>query len=377
VVILADIKKKIYEEAYSKKQRASPRYSSKTIKTRSRIRLQKRYAGLSGAEAPEKDRRLSRRKKRKRKEERTGHATGSFSKEEFPASEPGRGNKEKRKKNSKPGNKETKKNRKTESKAAGRMGKSAAAELQSAADSSMGTDDGEYAAAYASLRQQANGFQNTMGTVIQKLKKLIKAAAAGVTASMLPVLIPFLVIVIIVLGFASAFALNEEDSSVSQVAATQVTASGYVWPVEGSYRVTSHFGYRTDPITGELGASHSGMDIGCASNTPILAIAPGTVTVAVSNGAYNYGMGNYVCIDHGGGMVSRYYHNTSVCVSVGQSVTAGQVIAYAGTTGRVTGPHCHLTITVNGVKVNPASYFGLPDDFTGDASSMILDTETE
>jgi murein DD-endopeptidase MepM/ murein hydrolase activator NlpD len=179
---------------------------------------------------------------------------------------------------------------------------------------------------------------------------------------MLPVLIPFLVIVIIVLGFASAFALNEEDSSVSQVAATQVTASGYVWPVEGSYRVTSHFGYRTDPLTGELGASHSGMDIGCASNTPILAIAPGTVTVAVSNGAYNYGMGNYVCIDHGGGMVSRYYHNTSVCVSVGQSVTAGQVIAYAGTTGRVTGPHCHLTITVNGVKVNPASYFGLQHD---------------
>lgn len=117
------------------------------------------------------------------------------------------------------------------------------------------------------------------------------------------------------------------------------------WPVPTSTYVTSEFGPR-------WGRNHNGMDIACPINTPIVACEAGTV---VQSG-YDSSMGNYIMIDHGGGMMTIYMHNTSFAASVGQTVVRGQVIAYSGNTGFSTGPHCHIGVRVNGSYVNPRAY---------------------
>lgn len=121
------------------------------------------------------------------------------------------------------------------------------------------------------------------------------------------------------------------------------------WPASGP--ITSGYGYRQDP-TGISGFFHEGIDIGAPYGAPIYAAESGTVTTAGDNGLY----GNCVIIDHGGGLATLYGHNSSLAVSVGQQVSKGQVIAYCGSTGNSTGPHCHFTVTVNGSYVNPMNY---------------------
>lgn len=118
------------------------------------------------------------------------------------------------------------------------------------------------------------------------------------------------------------------------------------WPARGP--VTSEFGYR--PIFGDF---HTGLDIGVPSNAPIYAADSGVVINVAST---SWGYGNYVVVDHGGGISTLYAHNNSIAVSVGQSVSKGQVIAYAGSTGWSTGPHCHFEVRVNGSAVNPRGY---------------------
>ena len=85
---------------------------------------------------------------------------------------------------------------------------------------------------------------------------------------------------------------------------------------------------------------HSGTDIAVPEGTPILAAADGTVTVANALDSYGY----YVKLDHGGGLTTLYAHCSSICVTAGQQVKAGEVIAYVGQTGRATGPHLHFEI---------------------------------
>lgn len=133
--------------------------------------------------------------------------------------------------------------------------------------------------------------------------------------------------------------------------ATTYTGGAFTWPVPGCYSISSYFGTRTSPTAG-ASSNHKGIDIPCSSGTPVVAAASGTVIVAT----YNYAEGNYVAIDHGGGIVTLYMHNSSLAVSAGQSVTAGQTIAYAGSTGVSTGPHCHFGVRVNGGYVDPLSY---------------------
>ena len=128
------------------------------------------------------------------------------------------------------------------------------------------------------------------------------------------------------------------------------------WPLPVAGTITSQFGHRVDPITGEV-SSHTGTDIACAEGTPILAAADGTVTVA--NGLDNWGgsYGYYIQIDHGGGLETLYAHCSSICVSTSQQVQAGQVIGYVGHTGRVTGSHLHLETRVNGSRVDSMQFF--------------------
>lgn len=129
--------------------------------------------------------------------------------------------------------------------------------------------------------------------------------------------------------------------------------SGYVvgtgvlgWPTRGP--ITSEFGYR--PMFGDF---HTGIDISVPSNTPICAADSGVV---ISVAWAPLGYGNYVVVDHGGGIATLYAHNNSIAVSVGQSVSKGQVIAYSGSTGWSTGPHCHFEVRINGSAVNPRGY---------------------
>lgn len=113
--------------------------------------------------------------------------------------------------------------------------------------------------------------------------------------------------------------------------------------------ITSEYGYRTDPEPG----FHSGLDIGMAQGTEILAVKDGTVKTA-QNGTTGYG--NYIVIDHGGGLETLYAHCSELLVTAGQKVTAGTVIAKVGSTGNSTGPHLHIEIQLNGETVDPLAY---------------------
>ena len=115
------------------------------------------------------------------------------------------------------------------------------------------------------------------------------------------------------------------------------------WPLPVAGTVTSPQGYRTDPITGEV-SYHSGTDIAVPEGTPILAAADGTVTVSNALDSWGGSYGYYVKLDHGGGLTTLYAHCSSICVTAGQQVKAGQVIAYVGQTGRATGPHLHFEV---------------------------------
>lgn len=128
----------------------------------------------------------------------------------------------------------------------------------------------------------------------------------------------------------------------------QYQASAYpsIWPVNGT--ITSNFGYRGNPIGGGTGY-HEGLDIAVDYGTPVRATASGKVTMA----GWVSGYGNLVEIDHGGGFVTRYGHNSMLLVVVGQEVKTGDIIALAGSTGRSTGPHCHYEVRVNGTPTDP------------------------
>ena len=119
-----------------------------------------------------------------------------------------------------------------------------------------------------------------------------------------------------------------------------------VQPISGV--ITSRYG-----VSSRLRKStHTGLDIAASTGTPIKVIADGTVTCASYQGSY----GKLVKIDHGNGLETWYGHTSKMYVSVGQKVTAGDVIALVGSTGNSTGPHLHLEIRINGEHVNPQNY---------------------
>ena len=129
--------------------------------------------------------------------------------------------------------------------------------------------------------------------------------------------------------------------------------SGLMWPVPCSTRVTSRFGTRTDPFTGQTSV-HNGIDIDGFGNdgAPVVAAASGTVVTASYDGAY----GNYIIINHGG-TSTVYAHMSGLAVSAGEYVSQGQTIGYLGDTGRATGTHLHFEVYVGDSRVDPASYF--------------------
>jgi murein DD-endopeptidase MepM/ murein hydrolase activator NlpD len=118
---------------------------------------------------------------------------------------------------------------------------------------------------------------------------------------------------------------------------------GYIWPVNGP--VVSPFGQR-------WGRLHAGVDIAAPAGTPIRAAASGSVAMAGWTGGY----GQYTCIQHGGGVATCYAHQSSIGVSVGQSVKQGQVIGAVGCTGHCFGDHLHFEVRIGGSPVDPMGY---------------------
>ena len=139
---------------------------------------------------------------------------------------------------------------------------------------------------------------------------------------------------------------------------TRIPTGTLQWPLPVAGTITSQFGHRVDPITGEV-SSHTGTDIACAEGTPILAAAGGIVTVANGLDSWGGSYGYYIQINHGGGLETLYAHCSSICVTTGQQVQAGQVIGYVGHTGRATGSHLHLEVHVNGSRTDAMRYFGM------------------
>lgn len=127
-----------------------------------------------------------------------------------------------------------------------------------------------------------------------------------------------------------------------------------IWPVSTSYsKVSSSFGSRT--LFGRPDF-HYGIDIPAPHGSNVYAAQSGTVTHAQSH----YSYGNFVVINHGGGYSTLYAHNSSLCVSVGQKVNRGDVIAYVGATGVASGSHCHFEVRQNGKVQNPLGYVSQP-----------------
>lgn len=142
---------------------------------------------------------------------------------------------------------------------------------------------------------------------------------------------------------------SDSDNSGSNNGDSTTGSGQFIWPVSGP--ITDYFGPRESPTAG-ASSNHMGIDIGCSYGVPIAAADAGVVTVA----EWGESGGNYVMIDHGNGFVTMYLHNSSLAVSVGDVVSQGQTIAYAGSTGYSTGTHCHFSVFLNGSYVNPLDY---------------------
>ncbi|WP_145406923.1 murein hydrolase activator EnvC family protein [Paenibacillus xylanexedens] len=141
---------------------------------------------------------------------------------------------------------------------------------------------------------------------------------------------------------------SSESSSVSSYSGGNGIFS---MPISGG-RISSSFGPRTHPITGEVGKMHAGVDFAVPQGTTVRAVSGGVVIVA----EWMSGYGNTVIIDHGGGLWTLYAHNSSLSVSKGDTVSRGDKISESGNTGNSTGPHLHFEVRDNGTPVNPMNY---------------------
>ncbi len=144
---------------------------------------------------------------------------------------------------------------------------------------------------------------------------------------------------------------SEGEAPVPTKAPEKEVTSAFIWPTPGYPTVSSPFGYRLHPIQ-NVWKLHTGIDIGAAGGSNILASASGTV---LSSG-WQSGYGNCVVIDHGNGYSTLYAHASKLLVYAGQRVSQGQVIALVGSTGQSTGNHLHFEVRVNGSVQNPLNY---------------------
>lgn len=156
-----------------------------------------------------------------------------------------------------------------------------------------------------------------------------------------------------------AWFLNPDDvakvlAREAEYAAMLIMPRNWLWPVIGYTNVSSPYGFRTDPITGELGVFHDGIDIPAPRGTPVVAIQKGIVIQVIQS---NRGYGNYIRLQHDNGVQSVYAHLSDMGVRRRQHVLLGETIGWVGSTGKSTGPHLHFGITQHGQSVNPQHFW--------------------
>ena len=145
-------------------------------------------------------------------------------------------------------------------------------------------------------------------------------------------------------------------------------------PDKSKYRLSSPYGYRSDPITG-VSKMHTGFDFACKPGNPVYATGDGTVE-SVSFEFFGYG--NSVLIDHGFGYKTRYAHLKMVYVSEGMKLKRGECIGETGNSGRSTGPHLHYEVMYRGRYVNPYNYFDMTmplDEYSSMVSKVADESE--
>ena len=157
---------------------------------------------------------------------------------------------------------------------------------------------------------------------------------------------------------------------------SEYTGGKLLWPIPGRYYITSKFGYRIHPLMGTK-KLHAGIDIGASTGDAVYAAASGVVSIS----EYSSSAGNYIMINHGGGLTTVYMHNSKLLVSVGTQVKKGQKIALAGSTGWSTGAHLHFGVRKNGTYVNPIPYLKSTTssndaDYSEEADDTSEDTST-
>lgn len=148
--------------------------------------------------------------------------------------------------------------------------------------------------------------------------------------------------------------LDEIEEQIAKAAnpdAYQGSATGFIWPCPSYTRISSYFGPRPRPVAG-ASTNHKGVDLAAPYGADILASASGVVTTST----YSSSAGNYIVIAHGNGISTVYMHASSLLVSVGDTVSQGQVIARVGSTGYSTGNHLHFGVIKNGSYVDPMGY---------------------
>lgn len=149
--------------------------------------------------------------------------------------------------------------------------------------------------------------------------------------------------------------MSEDDSSacivdfakVQALSSVKMAKNNMIMPLS-AYRITSEYGYRVSPISGNY-RLHSGVDLGAESGSDVYSVLSGTVV----DSDYASDYGNYVIIDHGDGLCTLYAHCSKRLVSAGDKVSQGDTIALVGSTGASTGPHLHFEVRVNNERINP------------------------
>lgn len=152
-------------------------------------------------------------------------------------------------------------------------------------------------------------------------------------------------------------AMEEESKQIEKDIVALQRAVDYAggeleWPLPGHYKINSNFGGRKDPISG-VWSNHGGTDIDAPNGAKIVSANDGVVIIAGWHKSY----GNYIIVDHGGGISTLYAHCSKLLATEGQAVSRGDPIALVGTTGYSTGNHLHYEVRVNGVRKNPMEYY--------------------